>query len=181
MLKLELFIPLTAFFMKRYLLALFAATSFCSGCASIVSHSTWPVAIASVPIGANVVVMNRQGKEVYSGTTPAALNLKSGSSFFKRELYTLKFSREGYETKTTTLTSSVNGWYFGNILFGGAIGMLIVDPATGSMYRLDQKEVQVALSQGQSLNLPQASPDALQIVSIENIPTNLRYALTPVK
>ena len=139
------------------------------------------MAISSVPVGANVVVINRDGKEVFSGTTPAALSLKSGSGVFRREAYTLKFSREGYESKTTALTSSVNGWYFGNLLFGGALGMLIIAPATGAMYRLDQREVQVALNQGTAVNLPAEKPNELQIVSIESIPTSLRYKLTPVK
>lgn len=167
--------------MKYYLPALIAAASLCGGCASIVSHSRWSVAISSVPVGANVVIINREGKEVFSGPTPAAVTLNSGSSFFRREAYTLKFSRDGYEPKTTALTSSVNGWYFGNLLFGGAIGMLIVDPATGSMYRLDQREVQVALAQGQALNLPEAKPGELQVVSLESVPANLRYKLLPVK
>lgn len=167
--------------MKHYLFPMLMAATLGGGCASIVSHSNWPVAISSVPVGANVVITNREGKEVFSGLTPAALSLKSGSSFFRRELYTLKFSRDGYTPKTSELTSSVNGWYFGNLVFGGLIGMLIVDPATGAMYRLDQKEVQVALAQGQALNLPAAKPDGLQIVSIESIPTNLRYKLLPIK
>jgi hypothetical protein len=168
-------------YMKHYLPVLLAVAALSGGCASIVSHSRWPVAITSVPVGAKVVILNRQGQEVFSGPTPAAVTLNSGSSFFRREAYTLQFSRDGYEPKTTMLTTSVNGWYFGNLLFGGAIGMLIVDPATGSMYRLDQKEVQVALSQGQALNLPEAKPNELQVVSLESVPATLRYKLLPVK
>jgi hypothetical protein len=30
----------------------------------------------------------------------------------------------------------MDGWYIGNILFGGVIGFLIVDPATGAMWKL---------------------------------------------
>lgn len=30
----------------------------------------------------------------------------------------------------------MNGWYIGNLLFGGIIGLLIVDPATGAMWTL---------------------------------------------
>lgn len=32
------------------------------------------------------------------------------------------------------LESSVDGWYFANILFGGLIGLLIVDPADRSSF-----------------------------------------------
>jgi len=30
----------------------------------------------------------------------------------------------------------MSGWYWGNILIGGLIGMLVVDPLTGAMYKL---------------------------------------------
>ena len=152
-----------------------------SGCASIVSHSRWPVAVSSAPAGATVSIVNRRGQEVFSGVTPAAVQLKSGSSFFNREKYTLKFTMPGYDPKTAQLEADVNGWYFGNIVFGGFIGLLIVDPATGAMYRIAQKEVQVALSQTQGFNnAPGADPNGLQILSITQIPANQRHLLIPV-
>ena len=40
----------------------------------------------------------------------------------------------------------MDGWYAGNILIGGLLGLLIIDPATGSMWKLDES-VQVALKQ----------------------------------
>jgi hypothetical protein len=43
----------------------------------------------------------------------------------------------GYETKKINVECSINGWYFGNIVFGGLIGFLIVDPVTGAMFKLD--------------------------------------------
>lgn len=152
-----------------------------SSCASIVSHSRWPVAVSSTPIGATVSIVNRRGSEVYSGVTPAAVSLKSGSSFFSREKYTLKFTMPGYETKTTMLEADINGWYFGNLVFGGFIGLLIVDPATGAMYRISQQSVSVALSQAQGFNVPNADPNGLKIVSIDQIPDNQRQFLVPVR
>ena len=169
------------FEMKQVLLGLLCASSLLSSCASIVSHSRWPVTVSSAPIGATVSILNRRGTEVYSGTTPAAVSLKSGSSFFKREIYTLKFSMPGYDTKTTQLEADVNGWYFGNIVFGGFIGLLIVDPATGAMYRIGEKQLSATLTQVQGLNLPVAAPNGLQIVSIEQVPAELRTQMVPVK
>ena len=32
----------------------------------------------------------------------------------------------------------MDGWYIGHILFGGLIGFLIIDPATGSMWKLNE-------------------------------------------
>ncbi len=167
--------------MKNVVLGLLVASSLLSGCASIVSHSRWPVAISSSPVGASVTITNRKGESVYTGTTPAAVMLKSGSSFFKRAKYKLEFTLPGYGTKTSTLEADVNGWYFGNLVFGGAIGMLIVDPASGAMYRIAQKDVQVALTKVEALNFPKASPNDLQIVSIDQVPAALRARMVPLK
>jgi hypothetical protein len=32
--------------------------------------------------------------------------------------------------------SELSGWYFGNLLFGGIIGLAIVDPISGKMWTL---------------------------------------------
>lgn len=58
--------------------------------------------------------------------------LKAGSGFFRGERYVVTATLDG-ETGTATLTPGMDGWYIGNILFGGLIGILIVDPATGAM------------------------------------------------
>ena len=108
-----------------------------SGCASIVSKSNWPFSVDSSPSGAQVSITNRKGVEVYRGRTPAAMSLKSGSGFFTKESYTVTLSMNGYDTKKVNVECKLNGWYFGNVLIGGLIGMLIVDPLTGAMYKLD--------------------------------------------
>ena len=43
------------------------------------------------------------------------------------------------------LNGTVSGWYFGNILFGGLLGIVAIDPATGAMYKLQPDTVQAAL------------------------------------
>lgn len=116
--------------------SIFAAVSLLSSCASIVSDSSYPVAIHSTPDAANFTVTNKSGITVHSGITPSIVTLEAGAGYFKRESYTIKVSKEGHTDKTFTLTSSVDGWYWGNILFGGLIGMLIVDPISGAMYKL---------------------------------------------
>ena len=168
--------------MKHFLLGLVAAASLMSGCATIVSKSRWPVAISSSPVGATITVTNRRGSEVYAGTTPAAVVLKSGSSFFKREIYKIDFKMPGYSPKTTTLEADLNGWYFGNLIFGGALGMLIVDPATGSMYRISQEALQTAnLTKLEAMTRPPVAPGGLEIVSIDQVPADLRAAMVPLK
>lgn len=91
------------------------------------------------------MVINRLGKTVHTGSTPASVTLKSHAGYFKGESYTIRFSKEGFASKDFTLRSTVDGWYFGNILFGGIIGMLIVDPLIGAMYNLPN-DVEVDLA-----------------------------------
>ena len=65
---------------------------------------------------------------MYAGSTPTTLKLKSSSGFFSKAEYYLNFSLPGYDEKTVTVSSSIEGWYWGNILLGGLLGMLIIDP-----------------------------------------------------
>lgn len=107
-----------------------------SGCASIVSDSKPEVGIYSAPSEAKYSVVNSKGMIVATGVTPGRVLLESGRGYFKGEDYKVTFRKEGYGDSTVPLKTSVNGWYWGNILFGGLIGMLIVDPLTGAMYTL---------------------------------------------
>ena len=73
------------------------------------------------------------------------MTLRSRAVFIAKESYTATLSHQGYETKKINVECRVNGWYFGNILIGGLLGMLIVDPATGAMYRLDSEGISETL------------------------------------
>lgn len=126
---------------KRFLMALsqlvgttslFAAT----GCATIVGKSEYPVVFDTEPSGARIVVTDRDGHLMYKGESPVTLTLSSSAGYFRAASYDVKASKDGFEPGTGLLTANVDPYYFCNIFFGGLIGMLIVDPATGAMYRL---------------------------------------------
>ncbi|MBV9961468.1 MAG: hypothetical protein JO072_04405 [Parafilimonas sp.] len=144
--------------------------TFFTGCASIVSKSNWPISIDSNPDNANVSIVNKRGIEVFKGKTPTALKLKSGSGFFAKESYVVTLSMNGYETKKIDVECKLNGWYFGNIILGGVIGMLIVDPATGAMYRLDTDAVNETLHKSNSTT-------ELKILNIKDVPESLKNNL----
>lgn len=110
-----------------------------SGCASIVSKDTYAVTVDSYPQGATFAVRNENFDVVCTGTTPRSVFLESDSGFFKKAKYNIFFSLNGHENATVDFNASLDPWYFGNILFGGLIGMLIVDPATGAMWELDER------------------------------------------
>lgn len=133
--------------MKTLKTALFLfALWFGSGCASIVSHSQWPVYIDSEPPGARFSVENRSGKQVYEGITPAHVTLRSGGGYFVPQRYMMKFKKDGYQSVETPLGCTLNPWYFGNIFIGGVIGMVFVDPITGAMYKPETDHVNVLLN-----------------------------------
>jgi len=137
-----------------------------SNCASIVSKSSYPLSVNSSPSEANIVITDKKGLEIYSGTTPAVMKLDAGSGFFGKAQYQVKFSKEGYESKTVPVLFKLDGWYFGNILFGGIIGMLIVDPATGAMYKLDTEYLNETLTRSNS----SVAVEALKVYSLDEIP-----------
>jgi hypothetical protein len=105
-----------------------------TGCASIFNGSSQAVTIRSVPEGAAVAVFNRAGDKVHTGTSPLTLTLARGAGYFKPEVYKISFLKEGFAAKELTVTGTMSGWYIGNLLFGGLLGMLAVDPVTGAMY-----------------------------------------------
>ena len=105
-----------------------------SGCATIFNGQTQSVTIKSEPEGASLAITNAAGEKVHTGTTPATVTLNRGAGYFKSESYTVVLSKPGFADKQLTITGTMSGWYIGNILFGGLIGILAVDPVTGAMY-----------------------------------------------
>ncbi|MDR0972738.1 MAG: hypothetical protein LBM61_01970 [Prevotellaceae bacterium] len=116
-----------------------------SSCATIFTKSRYSVIVNTKPAGATLVITDSKGREVFSGQTPAIVRLKSSDGFFSGADYTLRFSYSGYSNKIVSISSKIEGWYFGNILLGGLIGMLIVDPATGAMWKLDTEYIDETL------------------------------------
>lgn len=116
------------------------------GCATIFEGGTQPVTIKSVPDSAVLTVTNRAGEKIHSGTTPATITLKRGAGYFKSESYQITIEKAGYAPTTVALTGGVNGWYVANLVFGGLIGFLIVDPITGAMYNLSPDTVETTLA-----------------------------------
>ena len=151
------------------LLVIIAISAFLSSCASIVSRTKWPLAVDSKPEGVHVSITNRSGKEVFAGKTPVATTLKSGSGFFGKESYTVALTYKGTETRKINVECKLNGWYFGNLLIGGLIGMLVVDPATGAMYRLESKDIYEVFTEDKT--------SQLKILNINNIPIERRVHL----
>ncbi len=131
------------------------------------------------PQGASVEIRDRGGLIVYNGQTPATLSLKHSNGFFRKATYQVKLSLEGYLPKTVVVDSHLNGWYFGNVLFGNLVGFLIVDPMTGAMYKLKSTLVDEKLvPQGSGAALDPGSPTStLRIIALKDVPVEQRKDL----
>ena len=151
------------------LVIIITSSAFLTSCASIVSRNKWPLAVDSKPEGVHVSITNKKGMEVFTGKTPVVTTLKSGSSFFGKESYVVALTYKGTETRKINVECKVNGWYFGNLLIGGLIGMLIVDPATGAMYRLESKDIYEVFIEDKT--------SQLKILNINSIPLEQRAHL----
>jgi hypothetical protein len=117
-----------------------------SGCATIISSAKYPVTIESEPQQATVTVIDRKGRTVFEGETPAEVKLKAGAGYFKAAEYDLQLEKEGYDPAQTTIKSSLDFWYMGNLFFLGFLGLLVIDPLTGAMYQLEDEKVSITLS-----------------------------------
>ena len=81
---------------NRVLAFVVASTLLLNSCASIVSKSNYPISINSTPSDAKISITNKKGIEIYKGTTPANLKLKSGAGFFSKASYQVKFEKNGF-------------------------------------------------------------------------------------
>ncbi len=122
-----------------------------TGCASIINGSKQKVPISSTPDGAKVTIYDEQKQVVYSANTPCTVDLKRGTGWFKGGMYNIVIEKAGCDTTEVKLEPKVGGWYIGgNLFFGGLIGYLAVDPATGAMWTLTPKKIETSLTEKQA-------------------------------
>ncbi len=123
--------------MKR-LLAVALTVILASGCASVTRGTTEAYVIESTPAGASVSLSNG-----LSCTTPCSVKVKRRSDFV------VTIEKEGYETISASITSSIDGGgaagMAGNVILGGLIGAGI-DAGTGAMHSHKPNPLQVTLS-----------------------------------
>lgn len=155
-------------------LALLAATSLIlTSCASIFGKTDYPVTLTSNPSGSKVTITDEEGKKFFEGVTPTQATLKSGKSYFNKLEYAIDFEKDGYDKKTINVAGELNPWYFGNIVFGGLIGMIIVDPLTGSMFKIKQEVIDAQLDKNLAFN-------EKRVYLLSEIPENLKQYLVKV-
>lgn len=104
------------------------------GCASIRHGTRQDISVNSTPSGAKVFV-----KGIHMATTPSIIELK------RKDLdIVLRFEKDGYEPVEVALHRTMDGWVWGNVLFGGFVG-LAIDFIDGAAYKLTPAEVNAVL------------------------------------
>lgn len=148
-----------------------------TGCATIIGEPMQMLPLESDPDGATVVIVDETGSEVFRGETPTSVSLdKSDGSYFGGKSYTISIRKDGYKDVDMEIDTRVSLWYVGgNLLFGGLIGWLIVDPLNGDMYTLSQDAVDQDLEA--DLENSRLGDAGLNIAMLGSVPDDYRLAL----
>lgn len=113
------------------------------GCATIVSGRHSDVTVVSNAPNAQVTIYDRQGKEVTSVNAPSVVRLKRGDGMMPAR-YTATVEAPGYESEQVAIKSKLNPWMWGNVAFGGLVG-LVIDDMTGALWKPEKDTVAVQL------------------------------------
>jgi uncharacterized protein YceK len=114
-----------------------------SGCASIVSGTKQEVSFQSTPDSATVTVNGR-----VLGKTPFTNQLD------KKADQTVVFTKDGYKPVVMQLTTSLDPWFWGNIVLGGLIGSTVdgisgaVNQYAPSQYHITLEKEEVSKNEG---------------------------------
>ena len=163
---------------------LITSVSYLSGCASIASKSVYQVQLSSEPPGADVTITDDTGFVVFEVKTQGdgmrvSVPLKASKGFFAKTTYTVTFEKEGYIRHDRVLEATLDGWYFGNFFIpvAGWLSLVIIDPATGAMWKLDER-VHGILKQKEMSSLGACG---LHILLLEDIPKETREHLVKIE
>jgi hypothetical protein len=152
------------------------------GCASIMGNPIHLMPISSSPSDASIVITDETGKEIFKGTTPTTVSMeKSTGKYFGKKSYTVKISKAGFVDQSIAVTASANGWYIGgNLVFGGLIGWLIVDPQNGKMYNLSPENISPTLQPNAAPATLENPKTSLNVIPLQNVPSELREKMVLV-
>ena len=148
-----------------------------AGCATIFNRTPSNVVITSSPDQAKVTIVDETGAPVFEGTTPADVTLTKKRGYFTHKSYKITVEKPGFPLQVHNLSMSMSPWYFLNLVLGGVIGMVIVDPLTGAMWSLATNELNVDLGEKRGA----ADEQTLRIVQLQDVPEALHGQLVRIK
>lgn len=114
--------------MKRVILtALLPAITLISGCATLTTGTDNSVTIDTVPPGASCELRQGADRVYFVNPTPGTIEIEKS----KKDVGVV-CQKEGYLPEAGVLTSELQSMSFGNVLFGGVIGVA-VDASSGAL------------------------------------------------
>ena len=134
---------------------------FIVACATIMNGDMVSVPVYTTPSGAKLVI---NGMEY---TSPATVQAPRGKGNFK-----LHIEKDGYKPADVLLTQSCDGWLWGDVVFGGLIG-LAVDFITGDAYDLDPEVVSQELQKDASISKNENDELKIILVDIATLPNDV--------
>ena len=127
------------------------------GCATVINSAEQQILISSTPAGASVRIFDAaRDRDIAVGATPYSVELPRGGGCFRRGLYRVTVSKPGYAERTLEVRAqNVSLWYvLGNLVIGGLVGWIVVDPSTGAMWELAPTVARVDLVEGEGEPAP---------------------------
>lgn len=115
------------------ILTIIMCATLLEGCASIMSGTTQQMSFQSTPDEVTVTVSGR-----IIGKTPITVQLD------KKSDQILVFTKDGYKPITMQLTTTLDPWFWGNIVLGGLIGST-TDGISGAVHEYSPSQYFVTL------------------------------------
>ena len=170
----------------KLILFVFVAVGLIS-CASIIGKGgPETLNIRTTPDQADIAIHDEAGVKVFTGKTPTVVSLEKKKGYFSGKKYTVKVTKQGFVDHQATVDTRAGGWYLaGNLVFGGLIGWLIVDPLTGAMWTLDSNELSIPLEATEASKEPpketsQADSFKVGLLLLQDVPSGLWYKMVKV-
>lgn len=133
-------------FFVRSRLYILACLLLMLSCATVGKGWNEPIQISTPTFQKNIRItiqdMNDSNNVIGQGEAPFSIKVKTGAGYFRAAKYRVIAENElGVKTEKVIMPTLRWEYYIlGNILLGGLIGLLIVDPMTGAMYGFDSPQ-----------------------------------------
>ncbi|GEM_PF-6976272 len=131
-----------------------------------------------------VDVTDERGERLYEAGLPASVQLprvgaqSCGSSDFLISLAAAYDDLYSDKLQQVVLRSVPNGWYLcGQFIFGVRVGWIVFDPERGSLYHLEQAQLDRARVEDPGVS---DEPSNASFVLLDDVPESLRAAMTPL-
>ncbi len=105
-----------------------------TACSSIMNGSIQNVDVKSTEAESQIFVNG-----ILNGTAPTVVKLHRGES------YLIEVKKPGYETYRITTSKTITGWFWGNLICGGLVGM-VIDLTSGNAYDVEPRFINAQLN-----------------------------------